>query len=236
MLKALRVLELALILATAIILLFFQQISNFIEFDIIQVVGVLGALVAASTLSNLYYSWELRRSRNEQGSFAVSNLNEAVSTAMKSGKVFKKIRIYAISTGKLQPIFEGAGLRAKSIEILLWNPRADQWSRFESLVGFADHIEHMIAQWRAMTERHLFELVSVERYASLPSDYFVVFDERCVIFGNYVPNPVIWSFVEVGEPLFATSDTESGRALIRSFIDRFDQSFVIARQDKGQTF
>lgn len=209
-------------LAIAAALLFFgDYFANLFRFDEDQVVGMIAAILAADFSSRLYASYAERRQNGSFATFRSLPLDRAMQEARDGCGHIKSLRIFAISSGKIQPLIETMQIKAETVQVFLWRP----WTggTFQAqLAGFEAHIAALEADWNELQRRGQFGSLSVKRYSELPGDYYVLFDDKAVIIGTYRTNEVVYSLVDVNDTILIRADSEAGRRVIRNYSERFD--------------
>lgn len=214
-------LQIAGLLAAAALLFFGDHIANLIRFDQDQVVGMIAAILAADFSARLYASYVERRQNGSFATFRSLPLDRAMQEARDLSGHVKSLRIFAISSGKIQPLVETMQIKAEVVQILLWRP----WTggAFQAqLAGFEAHISALEADWNELQRRGQFGSLSVKRYSELPGDYYILFDDKAVIIGTYRTNDVVYSLVDVNDTILIRADSEAGRRVIRNYSERFD--------------
>ncbi len=221
MTKLVEWLQIAGLLIAAALLFFGDYIANFFSFDRDQVVGMIAAILAADFSSRLYASYAERRQNGSFATFRSLPLDRAMQEARDACGHIKSLRIFAISSGKIQPLVETMEIKAETVQVLLWRP----WSTGEfqtQLAGFEAHITALEADWRELQRRGQFGALSLKRYSELPGDYYILFDDKAVIVGTYRTNEVVYSLVDVNDTVLIRADSEAGRRVVRNYVERFD--------------
>lgn len=132
-------LQIAGLIIAAALLFFGEHFAELFKFDQSKIVAMIAAILAADFLSRMYSSYRNQKQNGTYATYRSLSLDRAITEAKLFCGHVKKVRIYAISSGKIQPLFETIGLRAEQVHILLWRPWASG-AFFEQMSAFSHHI------------------------------------------------------------------------------------------------
>lgn len=221
MTKVVEWLQIAGLVVAAALLFFGDYFSNILSFDQSQVVGMIAAILAADFSSRLYAMYMERRQDGSSATFRSLPLDRAMQEARDACGHIKCLRIYAISSGKIEPLVETMQIKAETAQIMLWRPWAGGTFQAQ-LAGFEAHITALEADWNELQRRGQIGSVTIKRFSELPGDYYILFDDKAVIAGTYRTNDVVYSLVDVNDTVLIRADSEAGRRVIQNYVERFD--------------
>lgn len=90
---------------------------------------------------------------------------------------------------------------------------------------FANQIELVVEDWRALERRGRIKSFELAFHEFQPTEYQVVFDGRSLVTGLYDWEPEDYSGVGVRKVMVFDSGSDSGKAVIDEYTERFDHLF-----------
>jgi hypothetical protein len=148
------------------------------------------------------------------------DLNEAIRKAFERNRRVNELRIFAISTGMIQPIIRSSNnVQIKKCIVLL---REFDEREASQNIDFKNEIESIIKKWYVLKNEGKILELEILRYRFHPTEYNCIFDKETLICGLYAPLQEDDSKVRVLEPLLITNDTSQGKSIINDFHQRFE--------------
>ena len=137
--------QLALLISICVVLIFWRHIQLLIPNLTIE--QILGSFVAILSSMFLYFDSRLSAAiRGPVRPITHMNLTECFNQISKQCKHVKHMRIYAISTGRIKPIFSSSDIRVEKCDILLRDFSATELENVEN-VRRQRQINDIICAW-----------------------------------------------------------------------------------------
>lgn len=184
---------------------------------LLQIVGI-----SMTVLTGLAFYFDRRfNDVLDHPSLATLTLADAIGRAVKKKKI-SNLRIFASTTGKIQPILSSLDILVDECEMILWKIRGDELINTEKRHNH--RLNDLLKEWREVTTKKLrMEPPIVKVYDFCPTQYLIIIDRSFAVIGSFVPNPSSETLLEIEDPILVTSRTIFGRALIDKKIQWFEK-------------
>jgi hypothetical protein len=221
--------QIAMLVILSAVLILWPYVEPFIP-DI-TVEQSLGILVAIITGMFLYFDSRLSSAiRAPTRTITPMSLNDCFNQVSKMHKHVRHMRIYALSTGRINPLFSSSDLFVDKCEILvrdfgnheLENPKNAERRR---------HINDMISEWEKEKRKGRIGELSITRFHYMPTEYYVTFDDKTMILGLFQPTADNWG--DVIEPVFIQGTSTEGAEMMEKYRRRFDRMMEMLTEEQG---
>jgi hypothetical protein len=146
----------------------------------------------------------------------------------------RKVQIFGLSSYRIQPEVEAqwgtSGI--EEMELLLVNARC-------YVKGSTDDFVHesrlaVCWNWLGMVKRGLIRRVTVRQYDFYPTEWFVIFDEELVIFGDYEFDVESIARARTKRTVLLARNHGAGSVMVQSFVSKFGALFDACGHDFGE--
>lgn len=190
-------------------------------FPVLSLEKMIGLIMAL--LGTMFFYFDSRISIALRGPISFlthMTLNDSFNYLSKFHVNVDHIRIFALSSGIIQPLFSCAKINVNKCDILLRDFSQEELKADEN-IRYQNHINLMIIEWDRDKERGKIKEIDVQRYYFLPTEYCVIVDDKAMILGIY--SPIYFSWGSAIDPVLITNSTKEGSNLIKKYTDRFDR-------------
>ena len=222
----LRIIEYVIISLLVMLLLFWSYIQPLLPFKLTveQIIGVLASVIIVTLLSNAHVFRSIRDTIKEHvinahGVKFGESLSEAVNEITSKHTKISDLRVFAISSGQIQPLIEASKTTVSRCDILLWAPGEASGTAFD---GFDTHIKDHARRWKQMHDKNRINSLTVSRYDFFPTEYMVIVNSDMVLIGCYKVDKDTWSAVNVCDPMIIYAGAKNNNEFIKLQIDRFE--------------
>jgi hypothetical protein len=225
--KIARYASVAMLFIAALLLIFWPLAQKVVPLSApTQLFGLCVALLASLIL-------ELTRriGQQEVGDFVQiqrTSIGGAIRAAVDQRKTVTTLRILASTTETILPALRDTPIRIKSCRVMVhdFSSRVDAEGKARAAKS-----DSLIATWSELPQHKVAEEVTVKRVQFEPTFFVVIFDDRALIHGLYVPSARRTSAVHYLEPMIVENQSLASQAIIDTFIRQFDDIF-----DDNQVF
>lgn len=190
--------------------------------DIKQILGITIALIASIIF---FYDSLLMKIFHSKNNISHIDLASAIKVAKEYSNNITQIRIYALTTNMIQPIFKAVEIKATECKILLHQPKNIIKNPSEILKSYLENIKMLVREWNALQNNGSIEKVEIKKYSFLPTEYLIIVDEKVVIHGHYLLDDKHFPLCDVQEPILVYNNNSDNRLLIEKRILFFDKLF-----------
>lgn len=182
-----------------------------------------------------YFGWIRSNAQEceEKGhkQIACSNLNDAITNAIKDRNTIQTLRVFAQSTTIIQPIIRSSiKCRINDCRLMLRSLNDPEYQKI-----FSNHVHALIQMWKDMvTEGKIGEL-SICYYDDLPSEYNIIINDDTLIIGNYILTEHDRTHITIDRVFTVNNDSTDGKEVISSYISRFEKSFLYLKRHGGES-
>ncbi len=209
------------LLLIGITLLFWSFFSSIIPWlDLKQVIGVTIAIIASLIF---YYDQFFCKIFINKSNFNHIDLTASIRLANDFVKNCKHIRIYALSTNMIQPIFKSMNIKADYCSILVYTP--ENRSDNSNVDIYQNNLSMLRSEWSNLKEDAFFKQVEIKGYDFTPTEFMILFDEKVVIIGHYIFNDNRFPMCDVQEPYVLTNDQLNNKILIEKYISLYESIY-----------
>jgi hypothetical protein len=218
--KVEKVAQFILLMVVAGTLLLWPYVETY--FSSLSIQQLLGVLVGVFASSFLYFDSRLSEIQSSEIlGFEHLNLIQAVNDTTKRLPYVRRMRVYALSSGMIQPLVASSKLEIDECTVLV-RGFTDEELKIDSYRNYNSHIEDMIREWEKLRQRGRIKTLTVKRFFFAPTEYHIIFDESYLILGLLKPDPGSWSTVAVEEPVLVRNVNQITDSLVRKYISRFE--------------
>src|SRR5580704_8814331 len=195
--KVARYASVVMLFTASLLLIFWPLVQRILPFsNPTQLFGLCVALLAAFILD-----LAKRTGSQETGeSVLVQRLSigGAIRTAVENRKTVTVLRVLASTTETILPALRDSPIRMKSCRVMVndFSSRTDPEAKAQ-----AAKAESLIQTWSELPQRRVAEEVTVKRVQFIPTFFVVIFDDRALIYGLYIPAARRTSAVHYLEPI-----------------------------------
>jgi hypothetical protein len=220
--KLARYVSAAMLFIAAFLLIIWPLIKNLPLFNTpTQLFGVCVALLAA-----LILDLARRIGPQEQGeSVPVQRLSigAAIREATGRRKSLTILRVLASTTETILPAIRDSSIQMNSCKVMVrdFSSAADP----DAAAQLAKS-DSLIQTWSELSHRKIAGEVVVKRVPFVPTFFVVIFDDRALIHGLYIPAARSANAVQYLEPMLIENRSLAGQAIIDMFIKQFDDFFA----------
>lgn len=159
-----------------------------------------------------------------KGGFQVTDLYSAFQIAFQEHKILDDFRVFAISTFKsVQMLRLMSDLRINHAHVLLRKYVENDWFYEKSM---QHKIYNAVSNWKTMVEKKNILNLHLSFFNYHPDEGFYIVDDRYLIWG-YLNYDVIKRQSEFAdEVVLVDGQTEAGKKLIQSYIERFNKIYA----------
>jgi len=211
--------QLALLITTALVLIFWRYVQLFVpELTIERVLGVFAAI-----MSSMFLYFDSRLSAAIRGPIRPlthMSLNDCFNQIARQYRHIGRMRIFAVSSGRIHPLFSSSNIQVDKCDILL-RDFTDAEVRVSRNAEYQRHINDIVSEWERDREKGKVKKLAIDRFFFIPTEYYIIFDDKAMVLGTYMPTSDGWS--DVIEPVFIQNSSTEGAELIRKYAVRFDQ-------------
>jgi hypothetical protein len=159
------------------------------------------------------------------------SINSAIQIALRHRRVIDHMRVFAISSGQIQPILAGQNFKANKCTLALRS--FDGLTKDGQDEQFEIHIGQLIGEWQRMVTRGKITDLAVRRYNFPPTEYYLILDDAVIICGGYAFDSSNWSKVDVLDPFVILADSPDRAEYIKDIIQRHDSFWSALEQGYG---
>ena len=223
--KVFKMIELIILLATLILLIFREYISNFIVFKTDDILILLVGVIAANILNDHLNNKSILRKLNIEKAVTIApNTASAYATFLKK-KHYKKVRIYAVGSNTVQPQFNlYSDLYIEKCFLLVRKLEAHHaLYKAESEAEIAV----VIQRWKMMVDDGRIGSLEIVFYDNCINSYWLIADEEILMTDFLVYNELdtlSQSTVDHYPILFHNNSNEGKEIILRSIL-QFDNHF-----------
>lgn len=206
------------------ITIFWNYFSKIWPLKLEHLIIILVTLVATS---NIAWSKKLNAIESKiaplrtYDSLSCKSLQNAFNEIISHKKTIKCLRIYAISTGIIQPIIRT--LPENTVENCRVMIRDFYEGDPQKNETFCAELNQIIQRWYNLETDGFIKNLELTRYKHYPTEYQCIFDDDAMILGIYHPEAMDSSNVKVkANPIVITKEIPEGKEIINEYIDRFD--------------
>jgi hypothetical protein len=183
---------------------------------------ILGITIAALGWFFLYIDSKLNTAiRGPSHVITHMSLAESLNSLSQKYPLVKHMRIYALSTGHIYPIFAAStNINLEKCTILLKGFQGDELNN-SNIRQYYNQTKFLINLWEKSKAGGRIGSLDIKFYFSLPTEYYVIFDNKAIIIGWYSPTMDQWCDVE--DPIVVYASSQEGATLINNFIERFNK-------------
>lgn len=146
-----------------------------------------------------------------------------------AGRRVGLLRIYAVSSQQILSFFSAENISAETVHLIIrgFDPNDAAHQQFSNQI-------HLVAKdWERLARKASIKSLIIRSYDHFPTEYQVIFDETVALVGLYESSPADYSEVAVRDPVYVDGSTPDGSALVRSYVERFDNLFEQCRNHHG---
>ena len=195
--KIARYASVATLFTASLLLIFWPLVQRVLPFNNpTQLFGVCVALLAA-----LILEWAKRTGQQEASeSVLVQRLSigGAIRAVVDRRKTVTVLRVLASTTETILPALRDTPIRMKSCRIMVhdFSSRIDPDAKAQIAKS-----ESLIKTWSELPQRRVADDVTVKRVSFVPTFFVVIFDDRALLHGLYIPSARSTSAVHYLEPM-----------------------------------
>jgi hypothetical protein len=219
--KIARYASVAMLFITSLLLIFWPLAQKVLPFSSpTQLFGLCVALLASLIL-------ELARRMGQQEvgeSVPIQRLSigGAIRAAVDHRKTVTMLRVLASTTETILPALRDTPIQIKSCRVMVrdFSSRVDPDGKAQAAKS-----DSLVKTWSELPQRKVAEEVTVKRVQFEPTFFVVIFDDRTLIHGLYIPPARSTSAVHYLEPMLIENGSLASQAIIDMFIRQFDDMF-----------
>jgi len=185
-----------------------------------QLFGLCVALLAA-----LILDLARRIGPQEQGeSVQVQRLSigATIRAATDRRKSVTTLRVLASTTETILPALRDSSIHMKSCKVMVHDFSLSADPNAITQVAKSDSL---IQTWSELPQRKIANEVVVKRVQFVPTFFVVIFDDRTLVHGLYIPASRSTNAVQYLEPMLIENRSLASQAIIDMFIKQFDDIF-----------
>lgn len=219
--KVTRYASVAMLFTASLLLIFWPLVQKILPFtNPTQLFGLCVALLAT-----LILDLAKRIGLQQAGeSIAVQRLSigGAIRAATENRNTVTVLRVLASSTETILPALRDSPIRMKGCRVMVhdFSSRTDPEAKAQ-----AAKAESLIRTWSELPQRKVADEVTVKRVQFIPTFFVVIFDDRALIHGLYIPAARTTSAVHYLEPMLIENRSPASQAIIDMFIKQFEDIF-----------
>jgi hypothetical protein len=192
----------------------------------------LGFFVAV--LAGMFLYFDSRLSDAIQGptrTLTLMNLSSCFNYLSQTHQHVKYMRIFALSTGRIHPLFSSSNIQVDKCDILLRDFTSVELE-IPKNVEYRRHINDYITEWEKERNKGKIREIKIRKFLFIPTEYYVIFDDKYMIVGLYQPTDDNWG--DVIDPFLIQNSSPEGAELIKRYIARFEAIKVLLDEKQSQ--
>jgi hypothetical protein len=205
----------------SLLLIFWPLVQRILPFsNPTQLFGLCVALLATLVLDLA------KRTGSQENSHAVPVQRLSIGGAIRATAEHRSsvtvLRVLASSTETILPALRDSPIRMKNCRVMVhdFSSRTDPEGRAQ-----AAKAESLIRTWGELPQRKVADEVTVKRIQFIPTFFVVIFDNRALVHGLYVPVGRSNNATHYLEPMLIENKSPSSQEIIEMFIRQFDDIF-----------
>ena len=203
--KIIRYAQPLLIIILGIILFFWSRLSPILSLEIKTFLGITLALFGTIIF---YFDNILNKILNMPKIFENANLGDCIKNGYQYVNDIRKIRIFALSTYMIQSIFKDLKIKTLKCSIIVYDN---------------DSLNQIpINQWIHYKNDGYINDIDIYKYSYYPTEYYVIFDNKALVYGHYLIKDDRFPNCDVQEAFFINDLLDQGKHLIEKYIEVFD--------------
>ncbi|MER7589709.1 hypothetical protein ABTW72_19465 [Micromonospora sp. NPDC127501] len=136
-----------------------------------------------------------------------------------------RVRIYAVTSQVIQQNLFAHDFQIARCDVLVFEPANGEKD------DLRENISSVVRDWKDRYVRRGIGRLEVRRYTDFPTEFMVVFDDRLVLWGMYIIDPVDRTGVRYSKISFLGALGGANRNMIQDFIEKFDGLFDLSRKE-----
>lgn len=138
----------------------------------------------------------------------------------KGGGRVRRIRIYALTTEVILPVVRDVNCKIEVCEILLH--KFDENGHVHAARQLNKTVSDIKDKWGALKIQGQIQKLKIVLYTDMPSQYVVIFDDKAVMQGLFVPNDASPHGCDLVEPVIIWNNDETAGKLVEKYTKWFD--------------
>lgn len=219
--KMARYASVAMLFTASLLLIFWPLVQKILPLsNPTQLFGLCVALLAT-----LILELAKRTGQQEAGeSVPVQRLSigAGIRAVVDHRKTVTVLRVLASTTETILPALRDTPIQIKSCRVMVhdFSSRVEPEAKVEAAKS-----ESLIKTWSELPQRNVAEEVILKRVQFVPTFFVIIFDDRALIHGLYIPLARNTTAVYYLEPMLIENRSLASQAIIDMFIRQFDDMF-----------
>jgi hypothetical protein len=207
---------------SSIVLIFWSYIEVLLpKFSGIQLLGII--TTAISILAIDFYAQLKRTHTNEVVQLSHHTIKDSISLASAGEQRIKILRIFASTSEMILPVIKETDLYIEQCKLLL--QELDETTGDKKAIEMNRKCETFIKNWEDLINVNKIDKLEIKRYRFVPNHFYIIFDNKHLVFGLYYPTDSAVHSVRFIDPILVESSTISGQMLIEKHIEQFENIF-----------
>jgi hypothetical protein len=228
--KLARILAYVVLFATALILTGWRYFAPYVpKIEPNQLFGIFIAITGVISLEFYKLLSSLRLSS------IVHVQDVSISEGIRSGigihKAINHLRVWASTTEVILPNIRDCAATFDVCEVLIQNHCDSDDETKQTLIR--QKVENATQTWKDLVQQGVIRKLVIKQFSFTPSQYMVIFEDRFVLVGLFVPSPLKAHAVDFINPFAIDSSTERGRDMIQRYTKQFDRLFASLPESIG---
>jgi hypothetical protein len=210
------------ILILGIVLIVWPRLLSILKLETKTIIGITLAIGAGAIF---YFDQKIEKLSIKVHHFKLINLYEGIAQAFNCVKNPQKIRIFAFSTHVIEPIIRDLRMKLKVCEILIYSDNPNRPDG-RSINISEDPLKYApIEEWIYLLKDGLIDKLDIRVHNLYPLIYFVVFDDKALLLGNYLIDDEKYPKCDYVQPCFMLDENLENKIFIKNYINIFNSLF-----------